>query len=554
MNQDSLSADFIIRAAPSPSANGPTATAIAPRLTSPMKKKDVIVEQKFLDDIIAMFGPSLEELSMKQDDFRSSRSPLSSERNIPSSSRSLPGQPSRLLTLSNAAGRQQEQHQPPLFSGMTPTLLFGTTQAPQHNPRIILSHSNQVFNSLHVPWLRELKIVYSAVMDGPHFLTPSSIYSAAASPSPCYSSPSLTIPRTPMDTIDLSVCEALEVLWIEDFDDSGRPHQLRRLYERGESGQHEDIVPFHQDQGLKLPASLKSIEMVGFSAEKFNFGWLRATTKLEYLNITGVRRRTHSLVTRAQYDNDSIAGERPGESLWQWEGIELPYLKHLAVHHSPAQHFRFQILNNCPRLESVDIRNVPVEATQVPDATIQDNLCCHDGTQQGHQHRVASGVILCRLEILRVTQEFVAESAITFPTRMKAFLERYLPNVTKLHLDGLSIRLLIELTTGPPSRKGREQHRREQSTASIELESEGKANLPHLEQVLTEEKMSASDVLKYSLIPARGVESVGIKSEVIPRAERAPPTATIESFGLRMHSVTYTIQGKIWQRVASSVS
>ncbi|KAF9111232.1 hypothetical protein BGX27_005208 [Mortierella sp. AM989] len=277
---------------------------------SPRRKKNGDYEQVLLDEITAVFGPHIEDISMTQDLYKVKEQQYYIWPSSPSS------QPPVERKLSEEEG-----------FGDPSTPLIVTTQVLQQDPRI---HIGRWF---HLHWLRELQIVFRATGDKPFFLQSSDEQE----------------PQLPK-VIDFTPCETLESLTIEDLDHNGQPQQLLRQQALGST----DIVPFDQDQGIKLPSRLKSLEMIGYSANRFNFGWLRATSSLESLQILGPRCFVGSATLGAYI------------SLWRWEGVNLPSLKQMIIHHSPARHFRFEILYQCPQLEFLDIRDVPLYAFRVP--------------------------------------------------------------------------------------------------------------------------------------------------------------------------------------------
>ncbi|KAF9967792.1 hypothetical protein BGZ70_008182 [Mortierella alpina] len=515
--------------------------------TAMKRKKDFFFEQKLFDDIIHVLGPHLVDLSLKQD--------------------CLWTPPASSVT-----GQQQQQGNPRLLD--INTCLYGVTHMPQSQPRVILSHSNQVFNSLHLPWLRQLKIVYRATADAPLFL-------GRSGPSPdaalAHFLPESSVQPHPGPMLDLSACLALEVLSIEDHAHTGQPHQLRR-YKRQEG--EVDVVPFDRDQGIKFPSRLKALDLIGLTADKFNLGWLKHTPQINYVNVIGVR---HSLPQNS-FDglaSDSLDDKNPHDSdcsmslppsMWQLTDVQNLSLRHLQIHHHPTRHFRFKMLRNIPGLESLDLRDVPVDVIR---EAAEESEVGEGPTLEMSPKRF---VVIFRLQIVGVVESTVEWTSL----HLKTVLERYLPNVVKLHVDGLPVSQLIELTTGPSIRarqaslpeegpqaqdegheqeqdhdrdhmqgQGQEQKPMEEQEQMQEQEpaqkrgSDGTVYLHQLAQVLTNEKLSTRDILIYSLVRMRCTPPLEPSQEL--------QNLAIVSLRLRIHSITYITQGRIWQRVESSM-
>ncbi|KAF9180109.1 hypothetical protein BGZ50_006456 [Haplosporangium sp. Z 11] len=467
--------------------NGLAITASAKSLKP--KSRTFICEQRLLDEIVADFGPHLVELSIKQDFFCK----LSK-----SCGQSSPD----FLTVPDPSVTTVI----PFVSG--PSIqLVASAQVPKHIPRAILNQSSQIFHSLHLPWLREIKILFRATADEPFFLFGSKACNLSSS-APLMLTPA-TIPRT----VDFSLCETLEKIWIEDLDHVGRPHVLRQQKQRRRDDNIE-LFPFDQYQGVLLPARLKSLTIIGLSAAKFNFGWLRETPHLEYLCILGIQ--THPVADDIQEDTAAWGGvtsETCG-SFWQWQDVSLLRLRYLTIHHSPTHHFRFGILQHCPRLESLDIRGVPLHAIRL----YEENVKFFSNVEQ----QKCSNVACCRLEALPVHEA----SRENFLQQLGKVLESFLPNVVQLHLDGIPISWLIELTTGPPSSPA---HRSTLVKA---------VKLPRLECVLTSENMGARDVVQYDLVPCQRELTENIQLSTITFPSK-----------VFQNGVIYVIQKKYWQRL-----
>ncbi|KAG0253942.1 hypothetical protein BG011_006049 [Mortierella polycephala] len=453
------------------------------------KTRTFVREQRLFDEIVAAFGPHLTDLSIKQDVFcKLSKSGGQSSPNF----LTVPD-PSATAVL-------------PFVSGPS-VQLVASTQVPKHIPRVILSQSSQIFHSLHLPWLREIKVLFRATADEPFFLFGPKAYNLSSN-APLMSTLAIT-PRT----VDFSLCETLEKIWIEDLDHIGRPHVLHQRKQKWRDN-NTRILPFDQCQGVLLPTRLKSLTIIGFSADKFNFGWLRETSRLEYLCILGIQ--THPRAYDIQGDKAAWGGVTSDTcgTFWQWQGASLPRLRHLTIHHSPTRHFRFGILQHCPRLEFLDIRGAPLHAIRL----YEENTKFFIDVEQ----EKFSNVECCRLEVLfdhGASPENVLQ-------QLGKVLESFLPNVVQLHLDGIPAGWLIELTTGPPS-------------SPVNRSTLVKAaKLPRLERVLTSENMNARDVVKYGLVPCQRELTENIQL----------PTITFPSKGFQ-NGVIYVIQKKYWQRL-----
>src|SRR5690554_6321914 len=108
------------------------------------KTRTFVREQRLLDEIVAAFGPHLTDLSIKQDVFcKLSKSGGQSSPNF----LTVPD-PSVTVVI-------------PFTSGPS-VQLVASTQVPKHIPRVILNQSSQIFHSLHLPWLREIKVLFRA--------------------------------------------------------------------------------------------------------------------------------------------------------------------------------------------------------------------------------------------------------------------------------------------------------------------------------------------------------------------------------------------------------
>jgi len=430
-------------------------------------------EQTLLDNLTDMFGPFIEDISIKQDVYQAARQ---STHPANSQTASMSLDLDELVAARNSNGS---------------TVYFvATTQVPLHRPRIRLG------SSIRLPWLREVRIVYRATEERPYFLH-ASTHELEEISKEAPASTNLSFPPT---VVDFSLCRTLEVLSIEDFDKHGRPQQLRSRRRTG----LPMLDPFHPEHGIKLPSCLKSLEMIGFSANRFNFGWLKETPRLERLQILGVRHIYPGTL--------GIQG-----SLWHWEEVMLPRLRYMAVHHLPAHHFRFEILYQCPRLESLDIREVHPLI-----------LCDHEATdlRRARGTRIPSsstGRLLqtrCRLEILTVQS---CPLPLT-PVDLMRVLQVFLPNVTHFRVDGIPIRLLIEATSGPPTGSGR-----------ILRCGPGAQELK-LVHVLTKEEVREQDVADF------GLARCAIPGSSWPHGVAGRPD-----------SIRYTIDDKEWERLYVSM-
>ncbi|KAF9348136.1 hypothetical protein BGX26_000426 [Mortierella sp. AD094] len=362
------------------------------------KKESGSYEETLLDDISAIFGPHIEEISMAQDFYHMKRRRYSSAPFLPISQL-----PTKQKLLSGANSRDDSSAHYEV-----------TAQVPLGDPQI---HIGRWF---HLHWLRELKIVYRATSEKPFFLhAPASNIPSVSQPASLQGSPMLTmIPRV----IDFTPCVTLESLSIEDLDRNGRPQRLWRHQARGK----KDVIPFDQDQGVKLPSKLKSFEMIGQSADRFNFGLLRATPGLECLQILGIKRRIESTAFNVR------------ASLWRWDDVNLPSLKNLAIHHSPAQHFRFEVLYQCTQLESLDIRDIHEDAFRVCSGYLHPQSAASNRDITAKFEKLTKS----RIEVLRTPG---SQSPVTV-CGLSDVLQRYFSNVTQLHLDGIPERVVVEAT------------------------------------------------------------------------------------------------------------
>ncbi|KAF9573610.1 hypothetical protein EC968_008245 [Mortierella alpina] len=252
--------------------------------------------------------------------------------------------------------------------------------------------------------------------------------------------------------LDLSACLTLEVLSIEDHAHTGLPHQLRR-YKRQEG--EVDIVPFDRDEGIRFPSRLKAFELIGLTADRFNLGWLKHTPQMNYVNIIGVRflpalhkdspdrpnsdrPKVDTLDNSVPISNSSsitsnCCANLPS-SMWQLTDVQNHSLRHLQIHHHPTRHFRFKMLRNIPGLESLDLRDVPVDAIR---EAAEENDVDEGPTIEMSPKRF---VVIFRLEIVGVTEATVESTAL----QLKTVLERYLPDVVKLHVDGLPVKNQVQ--------------------------------------------------------------------------------------------------------------
>ncbi|KAF9096588.1 hypothetical protein BGX23_010889 [Mortierella sp. AD031] len=525
------------------------------------KKRLWSFEQKLMDGITTIFGPHLVEIAMKQDILRlADRPSLSSP---PSSS----GKEEEEETVQSTPIPENDGSSSTVAACVATTLVPGLDP-----PRVNLSHANGVFPAIHLAWLQQLKIVYrcDAKCGGEgskaYFLNAPAFNSLVPQ-----SSEEDREEEAVVRAVDLSQCETLEALWIEDLDVNGQPQRLRSwrnlspvmdtsvgdgdVYEgvaAGDVGGSRDLIPFEHDRGLCLPRRLRSLNLVGMSAHRFNFGWLRSTPKLESVNVHGMRIRLGATTATTAATGDTKAAWmtprrlRLPPSLWNLEGVFLPQLRHLSIHHAPARHFRFNILKHCPQLVSLDIRDLH------PD-TIREALCPlfieqeagrgedegGEGEERDVLESLATKITICRFEILRVPAWVQSDSTweqepepIAVPEMVK-LLELYFPRLTQLHLDGIPTAQTIEITTGPPATRRRraeqqaQQQPKESSAstyvpAAAALAAAAGAELPWLGCVSTREKVTAREVLECKLV-----------SSVVK-----------DQLGTRMHSVQYTIGTK----------
>ncbi|KAI8600516.1 hypothetical protein EDD21DRAFT_376974 [Dissophora ornata] len=416
--------------------------------TASLNKTSSGVEQTLLNEITSSFGPNIEEVLIRHDVYRAA-----GQKSLPFTFLSFP-------TPSLNQEGIEETRNPSDYAFH----LVATAPVLAGDPQIHLGHS------LHLPWLRELKIVFRASTEKPAFLHESTWEASALSPMDSAAAPIM---------VDFSLCETLFSLWIEDLDSNGQPHNLRSRAGLGDT----DLTPFDQDAGIRLPSRLRSLNIIGFSAERFNFGWLKAAPRLEYLQVLGLRRRAK--------EHSGAPGVHP--SMWQWEGVTMPHLKHMAIHHSPTRHFRFQILQQCPSLESLDARDICVEALQGPNddptVAVDPDIHVESAKKPRELHAARRDLTTCRLEILPA-QDLNAYDVVP---KMVHVLQTYFTNVTRLHLDGIPARWLIEATSGPPKKRLAQQQ--QVSTPTISSN--------RLEIVFTMEKTSAQDIIDYGLVPSR---------------------------------------------------
>ncbi|KAG0317342.1 hypothetical protein BGZ99_006350 [Dissophora globulifera] len=399
-----------------------------------------------LNEITASFGPSIEEISIKQDVYRTKG-----------------GQLPAVLSFLALSAEQVVSTTTPAGEGFDSSVhVVATTPVPAQNLRIHLGHT------LVLPWLQELKIVFRTSTNGPAGFLSMALAGCAPSMS---STPTETIPNSGKpssgirgaEVVDLSPCTTLETLWIEDLDHTGQPHQLRSVRRLDETGCA--VQPFNQHQGLRLPPQLITLKLLGFSAGRFNFGWLKATPRLEQLQVLGMR---YSIDPRIEEDQ---------ESLWQWEGVSLPRLKHMVVHHAPAHHFRFEILHQCLQLETLDVREVSWTALR--------------NSREGLQFAATTinmDLTVCRLEILPSKRLDPS----TLLSGLRRVLQSHLANTVHLHLDGVPIPLLIELTSGP--------------ARPFLQEQPAAAGMQRIERVLTRQRVNKQHVLDYDLVSSKGNE------------------------------------------------
>lgn len=534
------------------------------------EKKAWTCEQKVMDEITAMFGPHLVEIALKQDTVH-----------LPSDS-------------SREQHRSQDQATISSNSMSTPSTTpdsacVATMLVPGLEPRAVnLSHANGVFSAVRLAWLQELKIVYrccSTLSSGVGVrgrMTKQACFLDSA----VFSSSASRLSRSgegqgqeeeeneEVAEVDLSYCETLEVLWIEDLDRNGRPHRLRSWktsvkdllattetvgdnIDRKDT-ETGDLVPFARDQGLVLPGRLKSLTMVGLSANRFNFGWLQLTPRLETLNIYGMRMRI---------DSQQLPPPT-ASSLWDIEGVFLPQLKHFSIHYAPARQFRFEVLMHCPRLVFLDVRDLCPgtvrEALAHPGSELE-TASASGGSRgggsgeenAGEESIFATKISTCRFELLHPNHNNHIHHL--QGGDMVKLLEWYFPRLSHLHLDGVPAKLVIAITTGPPTLRKQQQqrHQRHQPRSNERLEitpaaaaaSESEttecattraAELPWLERVLTHEKVTAQEVIEYRLVPF-SIDNV--KGEQKDRM--------VELLGMKTHAVQYTIGTKTWRRIFS---
>ncbi|KAG0222025.1 hypothetical protein B0O80DRAFT_503967 [Mortierella sp. GBAus27b] len=451
-------------------------------------------EQALLDDISDMFGPRLEDILMKQDAYQ-----VATE-TIPSN------YPARLVSM------DMDELVATTRPDSSMVYIMVTTQVPVQHPRMLLGPS------IRVQWLRELRIVFRATEDCSFLFGFTGSEATSSTPS------------TRPTVVDFSWCRTLEVLSIEDYDQDGLPQRLRHSKESG----MRLADPFHRSQGIKLPSYLRSLEMIGFSANRFNFGWLTATPKLERLQILGVHRR----------DANPEKGDVQ-DTQWDWEGVQLPCLRYLALHHTPARHFRFEILRRCPRLEVLDVRKIHprtvVMACLNHEATISFNT-------HGVLGMIPKGVSIpgkpllkkIRLEILPVQDGILAPRTADLTSIIQAFF----PQVVYLRVDGFPVRSLIEATSGPLSGLYSSVH------------CDGSIEQSQLLHVWTREKASTQDLTNYGLLRTNTSTTSSIERATAGSsyAYRADQRVAMDVIKGRSNMVRYTIDNKEWVRFAIEAS
>lgn len=518
-----------------------------------------------MDEITAMFGPHLVEIAMKQDTVH-----LSSD----SSREQHPSQGQETISPNSISSP----------STTSSSACVATMLVPGLEPRAVnLSHANGVFSAVRLSWLQELRIVYrccGALSSGVEarrmrkqacFLEAAVFSSSVSRWSRTGEGQSQEEENEGVTVVDLSYCETLEVLWIEDLDRNGRPHRLqswktsvKHLLATTETGgdigrkdnDRGDLVPFARDQGLVLPGRLKSLTMVGLSANRFNFGWLQSTPRLETLNIHGMKMRIDWQQTPPPMTS----------SLWDIEGVFLPQLKHVLIHYAPARQFRFEVLKHCPRLVFLDVRDLCPgtvrEALVRPGGDLGKAPALVVGggggskaESGGEESIFATKISTCRFELLHPSNNNHMHHL--QGGEMVKLLEWYFPRLSHLHIDGVPAKFAITITTGPPALRKQQRYQRQQPRSNEGLEittaaaaaSESEmtedaitraAELPWLEHVLTRERVTAQEVLEYRLVPFR-IDDV--KGEHRDRM--------VERLGMETHAVQYTISTKIWQRIVS---
>lgn len=529
------------------------------------KKKAWTFEQKLMDEITAMFGPHLVEIAMKQDTVH-----------LPSDISRDQHRSQGQVTISS-----KSMSSPSTTSG---SACVATMLVPGLEPRAVnLNHANGVFSAVRLAWLQELRVVYrccgtlsSGVGRGRMrkqacFLDAAVFSSSVSRWLRSGEGQSQEEENKEVAVVDLSYCETLEVLWIEDLDRNGRPHRLRScktsvkdllatIEASGDIDRKDnetgDLAPFARDQGLILPGRLKSLTMVGLSANRFNFGWLRSTPRLETLNIHGMRMRIDS--QRLPLPTTS--------SLWNIEGVFLPQLKLFSIHYAPARQFRFEVLKHCPRLVFLDVRDLcpgTVREALVHPGSELEAASASGGSRgdgrgkegAGKESIFATKISTCRFELLHPNHNNHMHHL--QGGEMVKLLEWYFPRLSHLHLDGVPAKLTITITTGPPALRKQQRHLRQQPRSDERLEitpaaaaaSESETNenaiiraaeLPWLERVLTRGNLMAQEVLEYRLVPFRMDDVKGEQKD-----------GMAELLGMKTHAVRYTIGNKTWQRISS---
>ncbi|KAF8942991.1 hypothetical protein BGZ47_005928 [Haplosporangium gracile] len=546
------------------------------------KRKTWTCEQKLMDEIAAMFGPHLVEIAVSQGTIRLSGASSDEQQRAPGQEL---GQGQSISTYNSLSSS---------LAAAADSACVATMLVPGLEPRVVnLSHANGVFSTVRLAWLRELKIVYrcwgalsaggggggggGGAREKACFLDATTFSSLA--PERSRSSEGQEEreegeEEAAVFVVDLSYCDTLEVLWIEDLDRNGQPHRLRSrknsvkdlfaLTENGADGSRKDdetryLVPFARDQGLVLPGRLKSLTMAGLSANRFNFGWLRLTPKLETLNIHGMR---------FQID---LQQPLSTTCLWDIEGVFLPQLRSFSIHHAPARQFRFEVLKPCPRLVNLDVRDLcpgtVYEALVYPEGKRGAASASGGGRGSrisreesgGEESIFATKISTCRFELLHPNHNHDHDHRTHHiqGREMIKLLEWYFPRLSHLHLDGVPANLAIAITTGPPASRKQLQPNGELETSPAPAfadESETTHNLvdvraaelPCLERVLTREKITAQEVLEYRLVPSMNNGHGGdgdVKDLEMYRM--------VEWLGAKTYAVHYTVGSKNWQRAVS---
>ncbi|KAG0376867.1 hypothetical protein BGX24_007081 [Mortierella sp. AD032] len=566
-------------------------------------------EQKLMDEISSLFGSHLVEINMKQDTVRLSGQSQGEDQQGQRQGQEQ-GQGCSFLTAFGTSKNYSSTRSTTTTTagGGGSFSCVATMLVPGNELRTVnLNHANGVFSSVHLAWLQELKIVYrsccstvlesygrggggvkrkkACFLDRKAFIAPGRTrLSTDGDEDEEGIDEEEKVEGEAVKVVDLSHCETLKVLWIEDLDSEGRPHRLRTwknsvkdlMPDNDDDGNDDGaglsgskpllLVPFARDQGLILPGRLKSLTMVGMSANRFNFGWLHWTPRLEALNIHGMRFRVDAnsptMVT--------MIPTRIPESLWDMKGVFLPQLKTFSIHHSPAMQFRFEVLKHCPRLFCLDVRDlhpgIVREALMYPSKEQGASGTAPRGVESVFAARIST----CRFEFLqhgcthprgqgdmiRAPRESVIDSSSSVSitgSEMVKLLEWYFPRLRHLHLDGVPASLSIAVTTGPPLPTNQRQPRPmqdlemskseiaeeslEDATMTTNVAAAKAAELMYLERVLTIEMVTAKQVLEYRLVPF---------SE-----EMSQMDGMAEQLGIKMHPVQYCIGAKNWQRIVS---